>query len=93
MRILKIVVSDERINRENDLGGFEKLGREIIEKTIHEPRNFSLHTMTYNDCYGTSYCKNWRDYQIDVHFDLNTEQATLDFKYNRFTTRKEVFET
>ena len=69
--------TDSRINRNNDFGGFCELAQEIVHDKTGINKEFKGGSMTYNEFKSTAYRHNWKDAEVDVVMDFNTNKITI----------------
>lgn len=77
--MLEQTYKDSRINRNNNMGGYQRLAQELVADKVGEARDFGLGSMSWDEYHTTSYKRTWQDKQIDVtmNFALGTYTITL----------------
>ena len=69
--------TDNRVNRDNNFGGFMELAHDIVLEKTGLDKNFSGGSMTYNNFTTTGYKKHGKDSQVDVVMDFKTNTITI----------------
>lgn len=72
-----IDVTDARINRDNNMGGYGMLAAELVEQATGMKRSFGGCTMSYDEYTTTSYRHTHRDCQVSVVMDFNKHTMTI----------------
>ena len=73
-----LTISDSRINRDNNFGGYQRLSSELVKSATGYDKEFNGGSMSWDNYTGTAYKKtHFDDVQIDITLDFNSHTATI----------------
>lgn len=73
-----ITLTDNRINRDNNFGGYQTLSNELVKNETGYDKKFSGGSMSWDNYTSTAYKKTYfDDVQIDITLDFNSHTATI----------------
>ena len=73
-------IYDERINRNNNFGGYCRLSRELVKQATGYDKKFAGGEMSWNEYKSTAYKEtHFEDVQVHIVLDFNTHKATITY--------------